>query len=139
MKKALLMMILFCSTAIYAQNSNAWKLYKKQNGVSIFYKTDQCIDIENGYNHEVILFKYSNATQEVKKINYNFEAWFNGTCNNCNGDKSNQKSIVLKPGEETTIDCKDFKNFDKIVFTKHLVNKNQLTFTKFEFNNLIVE
>jgi hypothetical protein len=120
--------------------SKTWTEYKSFEGVKIEYKFTECTP-DNGRAQILVLFRYSNTTQEKVELTWKTETWRNNICTNCNSSSTEyNKSLTLEPNQVIEADGSTkriksnyiFGNFSKFVPG---MTKQQLT--DFKFQNLI--
>ena len=120
--------------------SKTWTEYKSFEGVKIEYKFTECTP-DNGRAQTLVLFRYSNTTQEKVELTWKTETWRNNICTNCNSSSTEyNKSLTLEPNQVIEADGSTkriksnyiFGNFSKFVPG---MTKQQLT--DFKFQNLI--
>lgn len=120
--------------------SESWTEYTTFDGVKIEYKFMVC-ENETIKNETVVLFKYSNLTNESKKLSWNLEVYRDGECSNCHriDHPEHAYSITLAPnqsieGDGTSREIKElylFSNFNRLV-----PGMTETYLTNFSFINL---
>ncbi|MEX1000474.1 MAG: hypothetical protein WDZ35_00010 [Crocinitomicaceae bacterium] len=122
--------------------SEDWKEYQQFDGIKVEYKFAECNN-ENVRNQVLVLFRFTNTTNEKRSISWMAKVWRNGKCVNADkvDDPEHNYSVTLSPGEviSGTTDSKAnkslylFSNFIKLV--PGMTNSK---LTNFEFVNTSV-
>ncbi|HLP55712.1 MAG TPA: hypothetical protein VK151_11810 [Fluviicola sp.] len=117
-----------------------WEKYVTAPGFTIDYRLDNC-DTGSLSNQAIVLFRFTNLTDQSQTISWNKEIWRNGSCSNCHDLDSPEGAfkVHLLPHESIEGDCSSkntkalyiFRNF--IQLTPGMSNQ---TLTGFRFQNL---
>ena len=77
-----------------------WTEYITSNGVKIEYKFQECNNADVR-NQVLVLFRYSNLTNESRELSWKTKIFMNGECVNCQKLESteNNYSLILLPNE----------------------------------------
>jgi len=119
--------------------NKTWTDYTTFEGVKIEYKYAVCTPDERR-EQILVLFRYTNTTQDKVELTWKSETWRNNNCMNCNSSSTeHNRFIVLNPNEivEATGSTKKIKSNYIFANFKVLVpgmTKQQLT--DFKFQNL---
>ncbi|MEX1000960.1 MAG: hypothetical protein WDZ35_02485 [Crocinitomicaceae bacterium] len=83
-----------------------WKAFKTFAGIKIEYKYVDC-NTENVYNQTLVLFRFTNQTDQQLTLSWATEIWRDGKCRNCDEIDSPEHNFELKfkPNEIITGDC----------------------------------
>ena len=119
--------------------SKTWAEYQTFEGVKIEYKFTKCTP-DNGREQILVLFRYTNTSQDKVELTWKSEKWRNNICVNCNSTSpEHNRSLTLEPNEIVEADGSTkrikynyiFGNFVNLVPG---MTKQQLT--DFKFQNL---
>jgi hypothetical protein len=119
--------------------SKTWTEYQTFEGVKIEYKFTKC-NPDNGREQILVLFRYTNTSQDKVELTWKSEKWRNNICVNCNSTSpEHNRSLTLEPNEIVEADGSTkrikynyiFGNFVNLVPG---MTKQQLT--DFKFQNL---
>lgn len=120
-----------------------WQEYSTIDDVRIEFKRKQCVP-EGDREQNLILFRYTNLSNDVKTISWVFKIWRNDYCVNCNSISNPEyaHSITLQPNEVieadgTTKSDKRIYIFDN--FMKLVPGMQEQRLTNFELIDLNVE
>ena len=119
--------------------NKTWTDFTTFQGVHIEYKYKECTP-DDGRNQILVLFRYTNTTQDKIELTWKTEIWRNNTCTNCNSSSSeHHRFLVLNPNEIVEADGSTKKNKSTYIFGNFLklvpgMTKQQLT--DFKFQNL---
>jgi len=120
---------------IQAFTGAEWKSYKSTSSVDVFYRTEECHDVANGFHREYILLKFVNKTDKALYLTWQLERYENNACVTC-GKAEYKYSYVVPAGKSVEGTCgSDSKQL--IIFSKHLDLPNHSTLTKFELGNFM--
>ena len=117
--------------------STTWTDYQTIEGVKIEYKFTQCTP-DNGREQVLVLFRYTNTTQDKIELTWKSEKWRDNICVNCNSSSTeHNRFIVLNPYEiiEATGSTKTIKShyiFANFTVLVPGMTKQQLTDFKFQ-------
>lgn len=122
--------------------SEDWTEYTTLNGVKIEYRMKQC-EGENMRAQNLLLFKFTNTTNEELTVSWLSKEYRNGECWNCdrieNADFAH--TLTLAPGEVLEGDGTSKDNKNVYVFgnyIKFVPGMLEQTLTDFEFAELTV-
>lgn len=121
------------------EKTKFWKEYTTFQGIKIEYKFAECSP-NNGRKQTLVLFRYTNTTQEKIELTWKSDVWRDNICTTCASTSSeHNKSLTLIPNETIEADgsSKRIKNrylFDH--FSKLVPGMTEQKITKFEFKNL---
>lgn len=120
-----------------------WQEYATLENVRIEYKRKTCLPA-NDREQNLILFRYTNLSSDVKTVSWVVKIWRNDNCVNCNKITSPEyaHSVTLQPNQVIEADgsSKSNKNiyiFDN--FVKLVPGMQEQRLTNFELMNLNVE
>jgi hypothetical protein len=141
MKLLYSIIFILISQFILAQESSnkKWKQHSNFQGINIEYRQAICKP-DNGREQILLLFRYTNTTQDKVELTWKVEVWRNNICTNCKSNSNEHNRLVtLKPNEVIEADGSTkrikynyiFGNFSKLV---RGMNKQKLT--DFKFQNL---
>jgi len=133
--------LLLLTQSFFAQDSsdNFWKQYSNFQGITIEYREAICTP-DNGRKQLLVLFRYTNTTQDKVELTWKSETWRNNTCTNCTSSSTEHlRTLTLKPSEVIEADGSTkrikynyiFGNFSKLV--PGMTNQR---LTNFKFQNL---
>lgn len=120
-----------------------WQEYTTIDDVRIEYRRKLCTP-NNGREQNLILFRYTNLSNEVKTLSWVTKVWRNDFCVTCNSltNPENAHSITLQPNEiieadgSTALDT-DIYIFDN--FIKLVPGMQDQRLTNFELIDLNVQ
>ncbi len=120
-----------------------WQVYTTVNDVRIEFKRKTCTPIHDR-EQDLILFRYTNLSNQPKMISWSTKMWRNDVCVNCEriDNSENAFSISLAPnqvieGDGSTKADKTVYIFDRFITLVPGMTDDRLT--DFEMVNLIVE
>ena len=123
--------------------TNEWQEYTTIDGIRIEYKRKECSP-DGNREQNLILFRYTNLSNDVKTASWVVKIWRNDYCVNCNAITSPEyaHSITLQPNEVLEADGstksdKSIYIFDN--FIKLVPGMQEQRLTNFELMNLNVE
>ncbi len=123
--------------------SEEWQVYTTVNDVRIEFKRKTCTPIHDR-EQDLILFRYTNLSNEPKTISWSTKMWRNDVCVNCDRieNSENAFAINLAPyqvieGDGSTKADKTVYIFDRFITLVPGMTDDRLT--DFELINLIVE
>lgn len=123
--------------------SNDWQTVLEQDGILIEYKVQECNNL-NVRNQVLVLFRYTNTSNEIKTIKWSTKEFRDGECYNCErlDTPENMHSMTLSPGE--TIEGDGTSKMDKRVYLfSHFIElvpgMSDQRLTDFEFVQLNVQ
>jgi len=131
--------ITLLSNTLSGSNPVDWETYFQNDTVKIEYAYQIC-DFSSTANQEVVIFKFSNLSNQTINLSYSTELWNNDKCLNCNHETQEyQKSLTLSNNEIITTNCNnEWKNF--FIFSAFITNdieaKRYETITKFELTEI---
>lgn len=139
---------LLISSNLFSQNTSKtvsapkgeWKLFKEANGVQVFAQIDECHDFKNGTHYEYTLLKFVNTTNEVKRIRWSENLYYNGICSTCDGNSDkNVFELELTYNQTKQGDCGVDNNDILRIFNRFLNYNDKPVLTKYEFVNFEVK
>lgn len=134
-----LTLLLFFFSAYSITPDNIWKLYLSQDGIEIYYDTEECHDFANGTHYEYVILKFVNTTSIPKKITWSENLYYNGKCNGCDGKTDKPLfTVELKANESKEGGCGKDDGDTFRIFSRFLNYTDKPTLTKYELMNLIV-
>jgi hypothetical protein len=157
MKKLLLTGFLFCSLIGMAieeiptpttlqvsgfEMPEEWTEYTTIDGVKIEYKMKEC-ESDEMRAQNLLLFKFTNTTDQELTISWVTKEFRNGECWNCArlDNPESAHNVVLAPGETIEGDGTTKKNKEVYIFgnyIKQVPGMTEQTLTKFELLDLTV-
>ena len=112
-----------------------WNNYYQSDEFIISSKSFQCIDEINGTDHNYILFRFENKTDEEITISYKQELWYDNQCANCESSSAEHiKTITLRPKEIIEGDCTSKSNLK--IFQNMPSGLTKRALTKFELKDI---
>lgn len=128
---------------VNVQPTDQWQEYTTIDDVRIEYKRQLCTP-DGGREQNLILFRYTNLSSEVKTVSWIVKIWRNDYCVNCNSISNPEyaHSITLQPNQIVEADGasksdKSIYIFDN--FIKLVPGMQDQRLTDFELTDLIVE
>lgn len=149
MKKGLFLLIsvavlFIAGNKIFAQKVNQsktnWTLLMEKSGVQVFYKYEDCKDVQNGLFQELVYLKIVNNTKMNIQAEWDLKAFYNNETNNPEGnDPEHHYTIKLSSGETKMATCANRNsNRELVIFSKFLNMENRSTLSKFDLINFSV-
>ena len=142
MKKTLLKLItLTCSilfvNTVFSQSDN-WEEYYSDNQIKIEYNYMIC-DFSSTANQELIVFRFTNLSENNITLNYETQIWYDGKeINTEHNSDEFRKTINLDNNEIITTNCenqwKEYSIFSAFVHNE--TNERYVSLTKFELTNI---
>ena len=142
MKKNLLKLItLTCSilfvNTVFSQSDN-WEEYYSDNQIKIEYNYMIC-DFSSTANQELIVFRFTNLSENNITLNYETQIWYDGKeINTEHNSDEFRKTINLENNEIITTNCenqwKEYAIFSAFVHNE--TNERYVSLTKFELTNI---
>ena len=142
MKKTLLKLItLTCSilfvNTVFSQSDN-WEEYYSDNQIKIEYNYMIC-DFSSTANQELIVFRFTNLSENNITLNYETQIWYDGKeINTEHNSEEFRKTINLENNEIITTNCenqwKEYSIFSAFVHNE--TNERYVSLTKFELTNI---
>jgi hypothetical protein len=119
--------------------NKTWTEHTTFQGIKIEYKFAEC-NPDEGRKQILVLFRYTNTTQDKVELTWKAEKWRNNICVNCTSTSNEHlRTLILEPNEVVEADGSTkriksnyiFSNFSKLIpgMTKQLL-------TDFKFQNL---
>ena len=119
----------------HTHEPNNWTDYHNSEQLQISYKSFQCIDEINGTDHNYILLRFENKTNEKISVSYKQELWYDNICANCESNSVEHiKTIVLLPNEVIEGDCLSNSNYK--IFQNMPSGLTKRSLTKFELKDI---
>ena len=142
MKKTLLQLSLFLFSILFANSvfsqSTDWALYYSDNEIKIEYNYMIC-DFSSTASKEMIIFKFTNLSEEEITLNYETEIWHNNKKINTeqNADEF-RKTINLNSNQIITTNCENQWKEHAIfsAFVHNETSERYVSLTKFELTNI---
>ncbi len=119
-----------------------WTEYMTIDGVTIEYVFQEC-NSELVSNQTLVLFRYSNNTDQEVTLTWKLKTFRNNQCSNCDRLHKDEytRTITLAPGEIFTGDCTSKADKRSYEFS-HFINKvpgmSDTKLTSFEFVDIQV-
>ena len=145
MKKNLLRLSLFLfsilfTNSLFSQSSN-WELYyDDDNKIKIEYNYMIC-DFSSTASKEMIIFRFTNLSEEEITLNYETEIWYDSVKINTeqNADEF-RKTINLNSKQIITINCENQWKEHAIfsAFVHNETSEKYVSLTKFELTNITI-
>ena len=142
MKKTLIKLItLTCSilfvNTVFSQSDN-WEEYYSDNQIKIEYNYMIC-DFSSTANQELIVFRFTNLSENNITLNYETQIWYDGKeINTEHNSDEFRKTINLDNNEIITTNCenqwKEYSIFSAFVHNE--TNEKYVSLTKFELTNI---
>jgi len=121
------------------QYNKAWTEFKTFEGIKIEYKFKECTP-DNGRAQNLVLFKYTNTTQDKVELSWKSEKWRNNICVNCNSTSvEHNRILVLDPNEVIESDGTSKRIKNRYIFgnfSKLVPGMTEQKLTDFKFQNL---
>ena len=145
MKKNLLRLSLFLFSILFTNSlfsqSNDWELYYSDDKIKIEYNYMIC-DFSSTASKEMIIFRFTNLSEEEITLNYETEIWNDSIKINTeqNADEF-RKTINLNINQTITTNCENQWN-EYAIFSAFIHNKTSERYdslTKFELTNITTE
>ena len=144
MKKTLLKLItLTCSilfvNTVFSQSDN-WEEYYSDNQIKIEYNYMIC-DFSSTANQELIVFRFTNLSENNITLNYETQIWYDGKeINTEHNSDEFRKTINLENNEIITTNCenqwKEYAIFSAFVHNE--TSEKYVSLTKFELTNITI-
>lgn len=146
-KRLLTLVLLLVSIPLWTfsmdfEPSEQWQEYKTVDGIRIDYRMKECTI--NGRNQNLLLFKFTNLTNDVKNCSWVTEIWRNDVCVNCQSltDSENAHYLILAPGQsvegsETSKDNKALYIFGN--FVQQVPGMSNHYLTGFELQQMTID
>lgn len=155
MKKVILNLAILCAALSTSATANAttlnapieisyeWTELFTRDGVKVEYKYQVC---ENATvsNQVLVLFRFTNTTNEIKSLSWSTKEFRNDICTNCHKiDRPEyERTVVLSPGEVLEGDGTS-KLDNRVYIFSHFINlvpgMSDQKLTDFEFVNVNVQ
>lgn len=145
MKKSLLKIISFCVIFLTSNNllsqANNWEEYFINDTVKIEFSYQIC-DFSSTASQELVVFRFTNLTNENVNLSYSTKIWNNNKEVNLEQNSEEIRTNISLLSNETKIsDCEN-NNKEYTIFSGFVHNTTQErypTLTKFELTNIITE
>ena len=145
MKRNLLRLPLFLFSILFVNSlfsqSNNWELYYSDNEIRIEYNYMIC-DFSSTASKEMIIFRFTNLSEEEITLNYETEIWHDSVKINTeqNADEF-RKTINLNSKQIITINCENQWKEHAIfsAFVHNETSEKYVSLTKFELTNITTE
>lgn len=119
----------------HTHERDVWTNYISSDEFKISYKSFQCVDDINGTDHNYILLRFENKTNEKISISYKQELWYDNVCVNCESTSNEHiKTIELQPNE--VIEGKCNSNSKYKIFQNMPSGLTKRSLTKFELKDI---
>lgn len=120
-----------------------WQEYTTINDVRIEFRRQLCVP-ENDREQNLILFRYTNLSSEVKTVSWVVKIWRNDYCVNCNSITNPEHAHTLTLEANQIIEGDGSSKSDKTLyifdnFVKLVPGMQDQRLTNFELINLNVE
>lgn len=143
MKRKLLRLPLFLFSILFANSlfsqSNNWELYYDDE-IKIEYNYMIC-DFSSTASKEMIIFRFTNLSEEEITLNYETEIWYDSVKINTeqNADEF-RKTINLNSKQIITINCENQWKEHAIfsAFVHNETSEKYVSLTKFELTNITI-
>ena len=144
MKKTLLKSSLFLFSILFANSifsqSNDWELYYSDNEIKIEYNYMIC-DFSSTASKEMIIFRFTNLSEEEITLNYETEIWHDSIKINTEQNEDEfRKTINLKSKQIITTNCENQWKEHAIfsAFVHNETSEKYVSLTKFELTNITI-
>ena len=145
MKKSLLKIISFCVIFLTSNNllsqENNWEEIYINDTVKIEFSYQIC-DFSSTASQELVVFRFTNLTNENVNLSYSTKIWNNNKEVNLEQNSEEIRTNISLLSNETKIsDCEN-NNKEYTIFSGFVHNTTQErypTLTKFELTNIITE
>ena len=145
MKKSLLKIISFCviflTSNILLSQENNWEEHFINDTVKIEFSYQIC-DFSSTASQELVVFRFTNLTNENINLSYSTKIWNNNKEVNLEQNSEEIRTNISLLSNETKIsDCEN-NNKEYTIFSGFVHNTTQErypTLTKFELTNIITE
>ena len=144
MKKNLLRSSLFLFSILFTNSlfsqSNNWELYYDDDRIKIEYNYMIC-DFSSTASKEMIIFRFTNLSEEEITLNYETEIWHDSIKINTeqNADEF-RKTINLNSKQIITANCENKWKEHAVfsAFTHNETSEKYVSLTKFELTNITI-
>jgi hypothetical protein len=119
--------------------NKTWTEHTTFQGIKIEYKFAEC-NPDEGRKQILVLFRYTNTTQDKVELTWKAEKWRNNICVNCNSNSSEyNRFLILNSNEVIEANGSSKKIKSNYIFSNFSIlvpgMKNQ-QLTDFKFQNL---
>ena len=143
MKRKLLRLTLFLFSILFANSlfsqSNNWELYYDDE-IKIEYNYMIC-DFSSTASKEMIIFRFTNLSEEEITLNYETEIWHDSiNINTEQNEDEFRKTINLKSKQIITANCENQWKEHAIfsAFVHNETSEKYVSLTKFELTNITI-
>lgn len=134
MKFSTILVVLFSVVFLSFKPTDDWSLYKSQDGVEIYSKTE--IVTNTFGKHKVLVFKYVNTTEKALTVSWKLNLYYGGVCRACDLPSPNEYEFSLNlNSKETRIGKADSESKMYSVFYSN-ESEGITPLDKFEFYGL---
>jgi hypothetical protein len=122
------------------QVGSEWSLLDEVNGVQIFARRSECIDVMNGLYREFVLLKFVNTTQMPLKAGWYMELWYDELCRTCDipNKEEYQYELDIPAGEAVEGSCDAVAQRELVLFLRFLNYPHVARLTKFNFGGMSI-
>lgn len=128
MKRIITFLLIILSAGLYAQN---WETVAETNEYKIEKGAVVCSSSQ-GFDYEFVVMRYSNLTNDVIDLSFNFEVWYDDFCNTCGeSDHGSMRLVTIPANSVVEGSCSTsgdyLKTFDHSLTINERAWKSKLT------------
>lgn len=101
------------------EHSNEWEVYLSELDYKIEYRFIDC-DPPMGYDQEMVIFRFTNRTNQKIVFNWHILSDYNGVCKTCNYPDEYGYGVTLEAHEEKEGSCSLYEEYNLKVFSKFI-------------------
>ena len=139
LKSSLLLFSILFLNPVFCQSNN-WEVYYSNNEIKIEYNYMIC-EFSSTASQEVVIFKFTNLSENVITLNYETQIWHNNKeVNTKQNSDEFRKTINLKSDQTITANC-DNQWREHTIFSAFVNNETSekyVSLTKFELINITI-
>ncbi len=130
-KHFLFVIFLLSNTLIlYAQNKDAWTLYKDYDGIKVYTQTDEFHDASNGLHYEYVLLKIVNSSGKDKNLSISRTLYYDGK--KYSEDDNPINVLILPSGNSVSGNCNERSPEYLKIFSRFLNYSDKPVLTGFD-------
>lgn len=125
--------------------TDKWKEYANYQGIKVEYRLSLCGDGQKMREQNLLLFRFTNTTNEEKTIQWRTKMWRDGKCFNCERIMRDEyaHSLTLSAGEVIQGECSVETIRDQTLYihdnyVKYVPGMAKTRLTNFEFVDVTV-